>query len=747
MRTNRNKEAQHQRETFVTRATTPRSAQASFLALGVVGFVATAPIAAHAQSASEEPTRLEGVTVTDTGIQDEGYRAEAATSPKATAPILDTPRIVNVITREVLQDSASFSLQDALRTVPGITLGAGEGGTASGDIPLIRGVDATGDTFVDGARDVASQTRETFAVERVEVFKGPDSAFGGRGSAGGVINIVSRMPHQGTAFEGTATVGTDDLKRITADANVSLSDQAAFRIVGMWHDADIAGRDSVYDRRWGVAPSLTWGLGGDTRATVALYHLETDAMPDYGIPVTSRGQLPDGVRRPADVDYDNFYGLTARDFQETRADSATLTLEHDFGGGWSLSNTARYSNARNNYIVTNPDDSRGNVANGYVWRAVKSRNSKTEGFVDNLNLAGVFETGGIGHSVAIGAEYTTAKSFNRNYVVATGSGTCNAADLAAYQCAPLNAPNPDDPWTGAITPSTTPTQSKVSDIGLYAFDTITLTPKLLLNGGVRWTHFEIDGSGTSRGTPYSASNDASFWTWQGGIVFKPTETSSLYLSYADSKTPPGSDVGEGSNNLGSANGNYEPQTTENWEAGAKAELLGGAMLASAAVFRIERGNIIDNDPVAGPITVASRARLTGFEVSASGRAGPVSLSAGYTLIDSEIRDGSTAQGNALPNTPRHNLAVTASALVTPRLTIGGGAYAASERFADTANLIRADGYVRFDANASYQFDDHVELRLNVQNVGDERYVVKLRNPHFAVPSAGRQALMTLSVRY
>lgn len=286
--------------------------------MGCVGFIASCGLAPTAMAQDETaPTRLQGVTVTDSAVED-AYKVEEAQSPKLTAPLIDTPRTVSVITNAVIEQTASFSLQDALRTVPGITLGAGEGGTASADIPLIRGVDATADTYVDGARDVGSQTRETFAVDRVEVYKGPNSAFGGRGSAGGSINIVSKLPQADNFAVGQITAGTSDFKRVTVDVNRRIGDTLALRINGLWHDADVAGRDSVFDKRWGIAPSLTWGLGTDTSLTLAYYHYQTDAMPDYGIPLTSSGQLSGGVRKPADTDYDNFYGLKDRDFQKTR---------------------------------------------------------------------------------------------------------------------------------------------------------------------------------------------------------------------------------------------------------------------------------------------------------------------------------------------------------------------------------------------------------------------------------------------
>ena len=145
--------------------------------------------------------------------------------------------------------------------------------------------------------------------------------------------------------------------------------------------------------------------------------------------------------------------------------------------------------------------------------------------------------------------------------------------------------------------------------------------------------------------------------------------------------------------------------------------------------------------------ILASARLRGFELSATGRLGPVTMLVGYTFIDSELRDESENAGNALPQTPRHNLAATVDWQIMPRLSIGGGAYGVSKRYADAANLIDVDGYVRFDARAQYDFDDTYGIRVNVSNLTDKRYIVKLRNPHFAVPADGRQVLVSFVASY
>ncbi|MGB5777920.1 MAG: TonB-dependent siderophore receptor [Allopontixanthobacter sediminis] len=706
-----------------------------FLALGCVGFIATAPAAAET-----------GVDP-DGSIVVTGDRPDELSLDQATGPILDTPRTINVVTEETLERTASYSFEEALRTVPGITLGAGEGGTAAGDIPLIRGVDATGDVFVDGARDIGTQTREVFAVERIEVFKGPSGALGGRGAAAGGINLVSKTAHEGNSASATAAIGTSDLYRVTADVNRQLGDRVAVRIVGLLHDSMTPGRDAVFDDRWGLSPSIALGVGSKTVASLTHYHFEGDQMPDYGVPLTSRGQLDGDRRIAADVDRDHFYGLLARDFQKTRVDTTTFKFDHDLGNGWNASALLRYSDSDMDYIVTNPDDSAGNVVDGLVWRAIKSRNSNTEAMTGNANVSGEFATGTILHNVSIGAEYSRADTYNLTYIVDTGDRTCPPGAVAAFDCTDLLTPNPADAWNGSVTQATTPNLSEAEDISAYIFNSITLIPELIVNLGVRYTDYRASGSGSGRGGPFSASLETSFVSWQAGAIYKPVPSVSIYASYANAKNPPGTDVGAGSGNIAVTNDTYSPQETENYEIGAKADLFDGVMQLSASAFRVDRNNIISTDTLGDVIEIINAATIEGFEVGVTGRAGPLSLFGGYTYLDSKLKDGTANDGNALPNTPKHNLSLTANMEVTDRFSLGGGVYHQSGRTADAANLISADGYVRVDAFAAYDFNENLAVQLNVKNLGDERYISKLRNPHFAVPATGRQAILSLSARY
>jgi catecholate siderophore receptor len=455
--------------------------------------------------------------------------------------LLDTPRSIVVVDKQVIKETGSATLVEALRTVPGITFGAAEGGNPIGDRPFIRGFDSQGSTYLDGVRDIGAQNREVFAVEQIQVVRGSDSTLGGRGSAGGSLNIVSKTPRNENFVGGSVTVGTDNYKRITGDVNYVIGSNVALRINGMWHDQDVAGRDAIFQKRWGVAPSLTIGVDGPTKLTLSYYHLDTDELPDSGIPfLYSIANAPLGLtyNEPAlgkittisgvtgFVDRDTFYGLKSRDFRESKNDQLTLRFDHDFGNGIKFRNTSRFNHSSQAYSFLLPDDSTGNVfgtattnpttgaagtrgdilTGGLIWRRANTRFGYSDSMTNQTDLYGKFKTGAIEHSFALGTEFSLEKTERGAFVLATGSTVtprCNTLTISRYYCTSIFNPNPNDPWVNyasdaagaAETPITrgapgTRTINNATTKALYAFDSISIGESLIVNLGARYDSFK-----------------------------------------------------------------------------------------------------------------------------------------------------------------------------------------------------------------------------------------------------------------
>ena len=751
------------------------------LLASAIGVAITATSAAHmAQAAENTDSKAQGKSIslgatTVTGEQNQqSYQVEKASSQKYTAPLVDTPRSVTVIPQQVLQDTAALSLQDALRTVPGVTFGAGEGGNPQGDRPFIRGFDAQGDTYLDGVRDAGGQTREIFDIESIEVSKGPNSSFGGRGSAGGSLNLVSKTPKQADFLNGGFTYGSDQTRRYTLDVNRQFLETAAFRLNLMSHEQNVAGRESINYDRWGVAPSLTFGLGTDTRLNVSYYHLESNDLPDSGIPYgysspTATAHVHD---KPDDGgNSKNFYGLKDRDFRKTRVDISTISFEHDLNDSMTVKNTFRHGNTGQDYVLTQPDDSKFNVNKyGTVWRRANTRVSTTETTTNQTDLFGSFDLAGFKNTYSTGIEFTREETRVSGYTISPNANpncTVDKIGNSGGQCTSLSNPNPNDDWTGTKTRNYNGTNTVGVTKAAYVFDTIELDPQWLLNAGLRYDQFDTTANTNATTGRTKAENNSNFFNWQTGLVWKPLDNGSVYVSYATSASPPGGVVGEGAegNSLVTPGSNItsdlKPEETVNYELGTKWDVFHDRLSLTAAVFRTEKKNtrvLTDSFTYEN----AGKSRVDGIELSASGKiTDKWQVFAGYSYLKSELVDpglkatrtgavntGAVSdKGNEMPNTPKNSFSLWTTYEVMPKLTIGGGAFYVDEVYGDTANTVYVPSYTRFDAMANYKLTKNIDLQLNVQNLTDKTYYDKAYAAHFASQAAGRTALLTTSFHF
>jgi len=752
-----------------------------------------ASMAAHSQSSLPE-VRVEAAS---------DFKADESASSKITAPLLDTPKSITVIPEELIRQTGATNLVDALRTTPGITFGAGEGGNPVGDRPFIRGFDSQSDIYVDGVRDAAAQTREIFNVESVEVLKGPSSAFGGRGSAGGAVNIISKAPQAQNFLIGTVGLGTDSYKRATLDVNRVLSDDVAARLNLLDFASDIAGRGPVNVKHWGVAPSVTFGLHSPTKVTLGLYHYQTDDLPDSGIPYNNpfssgANMARNGDGQPVAVPRGTYYGVANRDYQKTKVDAGTIDVSHDFGNSMVLRNVTRFSKSGNDYIWTQPDDSRGNfLLNGTVWRRPNSRISNTDALVNQTSLSGKFEAAGIRHSYAGGLEFGDEKTTKGNYLfqnslsspfetyprsgISGANCAVGAGIVSNYNCTTLLSPNPDDPWNGVISRSPAVTNVKTTTKSVYAFDTLEFNPQWSLNLGLRWDDYStsavtpayvaplattatvpstaVTGS-TSVSVPVGGivpaidlRNKSSFLNYQAGVVYKPAPNGSVYVALGTASTPPGTDAGDGADGLAAANRNLAPQDSRSVELGTKWEVFDRRMVLTSAIFQTRMNNARTTAPD-GSTQNVGRKEVKGIEF---GVAGSITrewqVFGGYTYLDAKLTDngyvlsGSTYvaspyNGNVFPNTPRNSATLWTTYTLMPGLTIGGGATYVGKQYGNVNNTKWIPSYVKYDAMVSYVVNKNFSLQLNLNNLTNRYYFDKAYASHYATVGAGRSASLT-----
>ena len=655
--------------------------------------------------------------------------------------VQDAPQSISIISREVIEQQSASTLRDVLRNVSGISMAAGEGGGGpAGDNLTLRGFGARNDIFVDGIRDFASYTRDTFNVEQVEVVKGPASAQTGRGSTGGYINMFSKQPQLMSFVTATAAGGIPAYGRATIDVNVGedqlgIGGGTAFRLNAMYYNAESPGRDFVESERIGFAPSVAIGLGSSTRAIVSYLYLRQNAQPDYGIPFVpaTNTALPEFADQPAPVNFDNYYGLTERDYEKTRSHMVTFALEHDLAQGVRISNTTRYGYATRDSLYSAPRFA--GTATTLINAQPQSRDTVDDVWFNQSNLFAEFETGALRHDLIAGFEIADENSRNQLRTVTGGTPT------------DLFNPDPRRPWTGTIvdTPGG-PATASADTLAAYLFDTVHLSEQLLLTGGLRWERYESRFDPAGADGPFERLDKNV--TWRAGVTFKPVPKLSLYAGAGTSVNPSIENMTQ--TNVSEALANLDPEKSRTYEIGAKWDGFGGRLMLNAAVFRTDKLNARTDGLPGEPATVlAGKQRVDGFELGATGKlTGAWSIIASYSYIDSEIRESNDPLevGKHLRNVPDHSGSLWSVYELPFGLEVGGGVRYVGTRYTNELNNREIGDYWVADATLAYQFRPGTSVRLNVFNLLDERYIDQVGGGHF-VPGPGRSAIATVAFAF
>ncbi|HEU0184825.1 MAG TPA: TonB-dependent siderophore receptor [Blastocatellia bacterium] len=706
--------------------------------LGVSGVYTAEKALAQILSGTGVTYRFSGPKIVTLGLEGVASSVEVLgritpSSPKYTEPLRDTPQTITIIPKTVIEEQGATTLRDVLRNVPGLTMTAGEGGTPAGDNLTLRGFSARNDIFIDGARDLGSQSRDPFNLEQVEVVKGPGSSFTGRGSAGGSINLVSKAPNINRFFAGTISGGSDATKRFTGDVNLPINDRMAFRLNLLAHDSGVAGRDVVENQRWGVAPSLMYGLGSRTRLTFSYFYLEQDNISDYGIPwVPADNNALRALRnQPAPVPRDTFYGFRDRDYEHLRSDLATVKIERDFNDSITLRNQLRFGYSSRDSIATPPRFTT-DVNSTAINREMRSWMAEDRAVDNQTDMRARFSTGKVEHSLVTGLALTYENNQRQNRNAANSPTT-------------LLNPNPDDVYPGVVTLVPGFSDLTGKSVALYAFDTVKLSKYVELNGGLRFDRFDVDGNSlSSTGIISPLKRLDEMVSWRGGLVVKPKEEGSIYVSYATSLNP--SLEGLSYNAASTA---LDPEKTYNLEVGSKWDLVDDRLSVNAAIFNVNKTNARTTDPVTNVVTLNGDVRVRGIEFGASGgitRA--LRVFGAYTLLDAEIVESVNPLevGRRLQNTPRNSFNVWTTYLLPHRITLGGGPRLVGRRFGNNTNSRQVDAYWLLDAMASFPVSKHLDLRVNLYNLTNDYYFDRLGGGHI-VPGAGRSVLVSAGFRF
>jgi catecholate siderophore receptor len=703
---------------------------AGLCATGVLGTVVHADTASNAVVDNDGDENLQGVQVT-------GVRS--VLRDKLGETELNTAQSVTVVSSELIAAQGATRLEDALRNVPGITLNAGEG-AARGDTVNIRGFSAFNDFFIDGIRDAAVYTRDIFDADAVEVLEGPSAVLFGRGSTGGAINQVTKAPLLMPLETFTSIVGTNELIRTTGDFNLPFGTASAARLNVMGESSEVAGRDFVKNRRWGIAPAVAFGVGGPDTLTLTYLHQHENNVPDGGIPFL------DGA--PAPVPRSSDYGLVS-DVNTTLVDIATAHYVHTFAANLSIADTLRYAHYEFDYQSAMPNfgatvpTATTPLADILVGRDMPGSSGVQTNLTEQLDLTAHFSTGPITHALVTGLEvarqtsdldrYSNPFNTNNNWIPETS----------------LLDPNPVEPLPGILPVSSRQDTTADSD-SFYVTDTLGFNQYFDLLASARYDRFCADYQQltVSSGAVLDLSHVDHVGSPRAAFEYKPTADQTYYIAYGTSFDPSAEAL-----TLTTKTANLGPVKATSYETGAKESLLGGGLLVSAAVFRTQVNNAQTNDPDNPTLTILDGdQRVDGLELQANGHVTQNwELFAGYSLLDGKTVSSGTAAyvGKEMPNVAHDQLNLWTEYYLPFGIEVGGGGNWVGQRFADSGETARLPGYVVWNAMVSWKLSHNVMLQLNGLNLFNRYYYAA---PYYTsaaenhvIPGAGRSATLSINV--
>jgi len=652
-------------------------------------------------------------------------------SGKFPEPLLNTPKTITVLSKEVLEDKNATTLKEIGRSTAGVTLGSGEGGNAFGDRFFIRGFDARNDVFIDGIRDPAVSIRENFFTEQIEILRGPASSYAGRGTAGGAINIVTKQAGDRNFQRIDSEFGTDMTKRVTIDVNQVVDPTFSVRTGGLFQDANVAGRNYVTDNRWGSFVSTKYTPTNDIKITTNYVHTDLSGYPDFGVPYYKQGNVP---VTSAGIPRQNWYGFLNRDFQTARQDFGTGTIEYKVNEAITLTSKVRGEHSVLNYIGTLPQNPNTIAGNPMLWTTTASAQSRYQN-VDvwaNQNEATFkLDTGGVKHTAVFGVEYSNENiSIDRYTGLSSelfgGGSTSNGAVTGVNLYAPQYTYIPFSTLPSLVG---NPTRYGVNTSSVYVMDTANWQDTIILNGGVRYDGYSQSSSTNSAWL--KQSND--LVNYNVGAVYKPMSIGSVYVAYATSANPFGSELDATGTDYGGVPANTAillgPERNKAAEVGTKWELADRHLLVSAALFQTTKDNARETVPVNGVQTLTSGAayRIQGIDIEAEGKiTDRWSIFGGLVLMQSKVTQSGIASniGLQLANVAHQSFSMLTKYKFDGGWELGGQAVYRSKVYggtfaANTGNELPA--YWRFDAFVEKKIDKNWTMKFYAQNLTNKLY--------------------------
>jgi catecholate siderophore receptor len=733
----------------------PRTTQAAqtrkLLPLGAMLLAASFATSVHAQ---DEKT-LNTVTVREKAEVTEGKDSLRATDTrigKGQQKLRDIPQSITVVTERMMDDRNLDTVKDALKQTAGITFQAAEGGEE--DIRL-RGfaLSTTGDIFVDGLRDPAFYDRDTFNLDRVELLRGSASMLFGRGSTGGAVNMVNKVPRLMDENQIDVTVGSHNHRRMVGDFNQQTGESSALRVSAMKTTADNNGAGSRIDKQ-GLAGSYRWGIGERDEFTASLYRLENNNGINYGMPwIKPTSASPVSATTLLPVSPTSNYGM-ASDYNNGTAAYATLAHTHRFDGDTELTTRVRQGSFTRDQRASTIRTSAALDTFGPSTALTRGTQNKIQD-LDTLyvqsDLSSKFTAWGVKHEVLSGVDL--AREQKTVYAARTAAQGLGGVDLTKPS---TTVASPDD---GASVNEASRVlrvnnQYTATAWGVYAQDLVQMAPHWKLLGGLRYDSlkgnydsFAAPTSGVANGAMSNYQMQVGEWSKRVGAMFQPSERESYHFSAATSFNTSGDAY-----SLGAGNKDVPPEESINLELGAKLDSADKNFSTRYALFQSTKLNERNTDPLQPGVTVLSgRRHAAGLEADITGRLSPRwEVFGSFMWMPIAKIDvggqGAEAAGARPSLTPRVSATLWNTYQINGQWRVGAGL---NHRGAQTPNRNpgwEAPAFTTADVMAEYRVDERLTVKGNVSNLTNKLYADQLYSGHY-VPGAGRLVQVTGSYKF
>tara|TARA_B100000886_G_scaffold304146_1_gene235204 strand:- start:485 stop:2569 length:2085 start_codon:yes stop_codon:yes gene_type:complete len=650
--------------------------------------------------------------------------SDQVTALKTPVPIIDVPQTLSIVTDVDIRKQGFRSIGDIVRYTPGVNTSQGEGHR---DAVVFRGVRSTADFYLDGVRDDVQYYRSLYNLEQVEILRGPNALLFGRGGTGGIINRVTKKAVLDDAF-GSFDMGADTFGAFdfAVDYNVQTGENSALRI--NFHSDTLENHRDFFDGdRYGFNPTLRVQVSPQTTLDLSYEHADHERFIDRGVP-TLNGE-------PVEAFEDIVFGDTATNLQTLRADIYRANISHEFSDTQKGNFVVQYSDFQKlykNYYASGYSGGDTFTADGYLDPTERTN------LIMSGNVVSEFQTGAAKHTLLVGAEIIDTE--NENYRYNTFFITTEDDNEVFNISRPINfgvnaaGVRTYNDFTADLKSST---ESDIEVTSFYIQDQIDVSDNFKIMLGGRFDSFDITVRDIKNGT--SESREDEEVSPRAGLIFKPQENLSLYVSYSESFLPRS---GEQFKKLDASASRLDPDVFESTEIGVKWDIRDNLSFTISYFDSEQTQAVRDSDT--GENSEIVGLQVDGVEFELKGQVTDrLFLALGYSDLD-----GETAKGGEPREIPEQTASLWATYEVNDQFGIGLGITHQGESNIknDKPGLILPD-YTRVDFAAYYDLADDLSVQLNVENLTDELYFPHSHSTHQASVGEPLNARVSLRKRF